>query len=224
LAARKVKKKDYEKLTDANITRVIELLENEKPITKKEACEILNISYNTTRLNKIIEEFKERQERTAERKKANRGKPATKAEICRVIEDYLDGDPVNEIAKRLFRSPAFVKGIIARVGIPSRPTGEEKSFETVLPDQCVAEEFDEEEIVWSAVYHRPAKIVKELTNIDYSEKYGTKAYQIYIIERVEQSSPYFPSVEVGGFFAASAAYDIGSLKHLFEYGIRLNVA
>ena len=55
----RTKKKDYEKLTDANIKHVIELLEAEKPITKKEACGILNISYNTTRLNNIIQEYKE---------------------------------------------------------------------------------------------------------------------------------------------------------------------
>ena len=43
----------------------------EKPITKKEACEVLSISYNTTRLNKIIAEFEERQEYVAKRKATN---------------------------------------------------------------------------------------------------------------------------------------------------------
>jgi len=55
----RVKAKEHENLSEANIKKVIELLEAEKPITKKEACEVLNISYNTTRLSKIIEEFKE---------------------------------------------------------------------------------------------------------------------------------------------------------------------
>ena len=50
---RGTKKKSYENLTDSNIKNVISLLEAEKPITKKEACDILNISYNTTRLNKL---------------------------------------------------------------------------------------------------------------------------------------------------------------------------
>ena len=45
-----IKKKSYEKLDDINIKRVIDALESEIPITKKDACEILNISYNTTRL------------------------------------------------------------------------------------------------------------------------------------------------------------------------------
>ena len=57
----RVKKKDYENLSATNIQKVIMLLEQEKPITKKEACQILNISYNTARLNKILDEFDERE-------------------------------------------------------------------------------------------------------------------------------------------------------------------
>ena len=50
--------KKHENLTKANIAKVIDLLEAEKPITKKEACGILNITYNTTRLGNIITEYK----------------------------------------------------------------------------------------------------------------------------------------------------------------------
>ena len=39
----RVKKREYEKLTSSNIDHVISLLEADKPITKKEACAILNI-------------------------------------------------------------------------------------------------------------------------------------------------------------------------------------
>ena len=58
MAARGVKKRSHEKLTDSNIKHVMQLLDAESPITKKEACSILNISYNTTRLNKILEDTK----------------------------------------------------------------------------------------------------------------------------------------------------------------------
>ena len=62
--------KKHENLTQANITKVISLLEPKegKPITKKEACAILNIAYNTTRLQKIIDEHKEMVEFRARRK------------------------------------------------------------------------------------------------------------------------------------------------------------
>ena len=49
MAGRGVKAKSHEKLDDANVQRVIELLGGDEPITKKEVCEILNIRYNTTR-------------------------------------------------------------------------------------------------------------------------------------------------------------------------------
>ena len=52
---RRVKKKSHEKLTDTNVQHVVDLLKGEDPITKKEACSILNISYNTTRLTNIID-------------------------------------------------------------------------------------------------------------------------------------------------------------------------
>ena len=36
---RGVKRKSHENLTDANISNVIELLQQDEPITKKEACD-----------------------------------------------------------------------------------------------------------------------------------------------------------------------------------------
>ena len=54
-----IKKKSYEKLSDSNIKYVVGLLSGDSPITKKEACNILNISYNTTRLNAILESYQD---------------------------------------------------------------------------------------------------------------------------------------------------------------------
>ena len=107
--------KKHENLTQANISKVIELLnptDGSKPITKKEACAILNIAYNTTRLGNIISEYHEMAEFRALRKAQNKGKAATEAEIRDTVKMYLEGDNVSEIAKSLYRSPAFIKGII----------------------------------------------------------------------------------------------------------------
>ena len=60
--SRGIKKRSHEKLTDVNIQHVMKLLNAESPITKKEACSILNISYNTTRLGTIIEDFVEKKD------------------------------------------------------------------------------------------------------------------------------------------------------------------
>ena len=91
MPSRRIKKRSYEKLTDANIKHVAGLLKAETPITKKEACSILNISYNTTRLKTIIEEFVEQKEYRNKRKAANRGKPASKGEITSVVDSFING-------------------------------------------------------------------------------------------------------------------------------------
>jgi hypothetical protein len=217
---KRVKKQASEKLTDANISRVIELLENsEKPISKKEACEILNISYNTTRLNTILSNWKEDQENTAKRKKERRGKPAQPEEIRNIAESLLEGDNVAAISKRIYRSPAFVKNVVARIGIPEKITGDDKHKIAMLPEECVGEEFAIGEIAWSAKYHAPCRVEKEMTEPVYTERYGSKCYRVYITEKMESTATYFPSVEFGGFFAYVPGYDLGKLKHLEQYGV-----
>ena len=158
-----VRKKDYEKLTDANISHVINLLQAKtQPITKKAACEILNIRYNTTRLQKIIDDFEDTLAYKERRKSQNKGKGATRSEIKEVIEQYLGGDNISSIARRLYRSNAFVKGIIERVGIPQKlPKGFSRTRDILLPEECVAESFEEGERVWAARENAPAKIIRE---------------------------------------------------------------
>jgi hypothetical protein len=88
--------KKHEKLTESNIQHVINLLEAENPITKKEACSILNITYNTTRLNNIIEEHKETIRYRDLRKAQNKGKGVTEAEKKSIVTYYLasaSGEP-----------------------------------------------------------------------------------------------------------------------------------
>lgn len=230
---KKVKVKDHEKLSDANIQYVISLLESSKPITKKEACAILNISYNTTRLTKIIEEYKERKAYEASRREKNRGKPAEPHEIQTIVELYLSGENVTEIAKRLFRPAVFVSNIIERLGVPTRPVGDLKFEKSFLPEQCVAEEFAEKEIAWSAKFHRPCQIIHEITldylkqrpgmaTRDYLKEDGSRLYSIYVMEPVGDVPLRWSGVRVGGHFAYAYAYDLGSLKHLKDLGIDLS--
>lgn len=219
MAVKRVKAKDHEKLSDSNVAHVIGLLEAGKPITKKEACEILNIAYNTTRLNNIIEGYKSRKAYEQKQKDKNRGKPATEDEIQTVVKMYLKGNNISDIAKDLFRSTSFVKGILDRVGVPQKAIGEEKFQTAILPDECVKEEFAEKEIAWSAKYHSPCQVLGKVGNI---EKYGCDVYKIFIMEPLEEDIPGFPNINIGGFFAYSPAYDLGSLSHLEKYRIRFD--
>jgi len=192
----------------------------------------LNISYNTARLSKIIEDFDERTAYVQLRKSQNRGKGATPQEIAEVIRDYLSGDSIATIAKSLYRSSGFVKSIVERVGIPSRGVSkEERSTIGYLPEECVAEEFSPGEIVWSARHHAPAEIEYEISvdyqaerpgfkDTNYEKKYGAKCYSIWIREDIDQDKEFWVSgIETGGFKAVALAYDLGSLQHLEKYGV-----
>ena len=213
----KVKAKEHENLSDANVKKVMELLSAENPITKKEACEILNISYNTTRLNKIIQEYKDTTAELQRRRAANRGKPATPYEIQACIEGHLDGEPLADIAKRIFRSSGFVKEVIDRVGVPQKVVGADYRYPGIIPEQCAREEFEYGQIVWHARRHCMAIVLEEKDNVkDRTSKY----YQVYVIEPIEEVSPYFPQYEgYGGYYDGAFAYDLGSLDHLKQYGV-----
>ena len=214
-----VRKKREEKLSEANINKVIELLAAEKPITKKEACEILNIAYNTTRLSKIIADHEETIEFRARRKAQNKGKGVTEAEKVSIVKYYLDGANVSDIAKALYRSPAFIKAVIERMGVPQKlPDTDYKGIrEAMIPEPCVADEFEPNERVWSAQGNCIAVVKREITESHNFERHGSKCYLLWEIEMAECESPYFGLVRNAGHNATRLAYDLGSLRHLQEY-------
>ena len=138
----RVKKKSYENLTSGNIQRVIEALRQESPITKKEACEMLNIAYNTTRLTRILEDFEEQQAYVKKRKQQNRGRPASKGEIQDAVLSYLQGDNISDISKSMYRSALFVKNLLERIGVPQRPASlDERVQNAYLPEECISDNF-----------------------------------------------------------------------------------
>ena len=231
MAARGIRKKAGEKLDEANLSKVSALLNQDNPITKKEACEILNISYNTTRLNKILSEHNEVVSYRETRKSHNRGKKATTLEIKEAIEAYLTGENVSDIAKRLFRSTTFVKNILDKVGVPEKLPKTKRKGPAYLPDECVSDAFEEGQKVWSATYHAPAIIKQKYTKeyqdnhagiqyVNYEEKYGCSLYSIWVIEGEADWNDHFGYVS-GGFNAHQLSCDLGSLKHLEEYGVKL---
>ena len=216
-----IKAKSHENLTDGNISKVSTLLAQEKPITKKEACDILNIRYNTTRLQKIIDDWKDTQEFKARRKAMNKGKPASRDEIKTVAQMYVEGYNVSSIALSIYRSPAFVKNIIERIGIPMKlaDSDYEARKRALLPEQCVADTFHEGEVVWAIKVNYPAKVIKEL-NPEEAEDIGYKLYLCYTIECTDLSDTFFPHLEYAGKYTVQPAYELGSLKHLEQYGVK----
>ena len=241
MARKVVKKKDYENLSNQNIEKVIALLNpsssaptTTKAITKKEACDILNIAYNTTRLNKIIEEYHEKKAYTAQRKKKLRGQPASQAEIAEACESYLQGGTISEISKSLFRSPSFVRALLEKVGVPQRPANkEEKLGSHYYPDALMSDDYAEGEVAWSATYHAAVEVHARLTpeyiaskkglgNTNYESKYGCPVYAVYIKQKVDSDDTFFSNVTAGGFSAYVPAYELCKLEHLKQYGVRID--
>ena len=239
-----IKAKSHERLEPANVSKVITLLDGDEGITKKEACEILNIRYNTTRLQRIIDDYYEGWEYKDKRRSQNRGKGAPRDEIKSIIEYYLDGDNISEIATRTYRSNAFVKAVLQRVGVPEKLSKEAHSKcyrhkYQMLPEQCVRDKFEDGELVWSVRDNGIAKIVHELTTeyqeskpgymkdvTHYEHKYGSKGYSIWAYDPVPQDvieKSYFPYLDGSkcGYYSFSLAYDLGSLKHLEQYGVTI---
>lgn len=208
MATRKRPALEEELMTDANISRVIRLLEpteeGKKPITKKDACAILGMSYNTTRLGTIIEDYKQKQIRTAQRKSQLRGKPATQEEKVYIISEYLNGETVDAISKMTYRSSKFIKDVLEGNSVPIRVPGSSYFTPELIPDGAVRDRFKIGEVVYSSRYDSIARIDAEQK----SDKYGF-VYRIWLMsERWLQS-------------AYQEASELASLEHLRELGVKI---
>lgn len=163
MAKRRIKTQEHERLDEANLKRVISLLEDEKsPITKKEACRLLNITYNTSRLNRILEDFKTKEEYAKKRRESNRGKPFTEREIKEIILEYLKGTSKSQISKFTYRSTASIDNILERYSIPRHTSSKKSSYKhpAMIPDEAISEEFEPGELVWAARYNCVAEVIK----------------------------------------------------------------
>jgi hypothetical protein len=208
MATRKKSASEEELMTDANIARVIRLLEpteeGKKPITKKDACAILGMSYNTTRLGTIIEEYKQKQIRTAQRKSQLRGKPATQEEKVYIISEYLNGETVDAISKMTYRSSKFIKDVLEGNSVPIRVPGSSYFNPEMIPDGAVRDRFKVGEVVYSSRYDSIARIDAEQK----TEKYGF-VYRIWLMSDRWLQSAY------------QEASELASLEHLRELGVKI---
>lgn len=209
MATRKLNAQEAEKMTDANILRVIGLLEPKEqgvqPITKKLACELLGMTYNTTRLGTIIQQFREKRERERKRRAEKRGTPATQDEIQYSIECYLKGETIDGISNALYRSPEFVKQILRSHSVPIRAPSHDYFKPELIPEGAIQERFGAGEIVYSARYDSMAKIEAELKQ---DPNHGW-VYRIWLLsDRWHQ-------------YAYQPASELASLQHLRELGVRI---
>lgn len=206
MATKRKSQIEQERLTDANILRVIGLLNPEpgkKSITKKDACQILGISYNTARLDKLLEEYQTKQATTKKRREEKRGKPATPDEITYVISEYFKHNSLEKIADSLYRGTQFVKTILEEYGVPQRNLAYNYFSPQLLPEQSVLDKYNIGEKVYSSRYECVAKVVSE----QWCTRRNCWIYRVWL--------PHWDK------FAYQESYELASLRKFKELGINL---
>lgn len=209
MATRKRSALEEERMTDANIAKVITMLESapegEKSWTKKDCCQYLGMAYNTTRLATIIEQYKTRQKRTAERKAQLRGKPVTSDEVQFIISEYLEGEPIDSISKSTYRSTGIIKRVLEENSVPLRVPGHSYFKPELIPEGAVRERFRIGEVVYSARYDSVARVEAEQRD----SRHGGWIYRVWLLGERWLQSAYQP------------AYELASLEHLREIGVKV---
>lgn len=209
MATRKRPASEEALMTDANIIKVISLLEpadpQAKPISKKDACAILGMAYNTTRLGTIINTFKEKQARDAKRRAEKRGKPASQDEIVYAIQTYINGEPIDAIAKSLYRSAQFVKSILERNHVPIRAASHDYFRPELIPEGATRDRFAVGEVVYAARYDSTARIEGEVKN---DPQHGW-VYRCWLLSDKWRQYCYQPACE------------LASLEHLRKIGVKV---
>jgi len=209
MATRKRSEIEEERMTDANIRKVIQLLEfpeeGTKAPTKKWCCEFLGMAYNTTRLGDIIEKFKEKETRDAARRAALRGKPATTEETCFIIQEYLEGATVDSLSKSTYRPATFIKRVLEDNAVPLRVPGRDYFSPEIIPDGAVRERFTVGEVAYSARYDSLARVDAESRSKD-----GLRwVYRIWLLAEKWKQNAYQPAEE------------LASLEHLRKLGVKV---
>ena len=195
---KRIKLQVGEDLSSKNVKGVIAYLGGDKA-TKKVACEMLGIKYNTTRLANIIESHLEDEERIKRLRSKKRGTPILKEEACSIVSEYLISRSYDSAAKQHFRSVALVKATIHKYGadLISKKTDYFKPI--MLPELSRREYFEKDEIVWSARYNCMARILDPVKG----------GYWVWVLGSNAQQS-------------AQATEELGSLASLTELGVNLN--
>ena len=180
---RGIRVKEGEDLSETKIAEVIELLHRDKPITKKEACSMLNIAYNVARLNKIIEHHNEIIEFRTRRRKELRNEPLTDQEISEILSTYLTTGNLSEITESTFRSTSVIKRVLNKYNVPLRDSQYDYFHPPLLPEESITNDYTKDDLVYSARYTQPAKVSKKVTD---------EVYRIWLIADEQYSlQPYW---------------------------------
>jgi hypothetical protein len=202
----RIKVKAGEDFSDEKIEKVISMLEHGE--TKKSCCDFLGMTYNTSRLNKIIEQYESKIENIAKQKKLLKGTAVSKEDRSYIVESYLNGDSLNEIANNIFRSITVIKNVLKRYNVPLREAGS-SYFDPVFLLEDPVDDYKPGDIVFSARYITTAEIISQI-------KPGV--YKIYLQGKNEKYA-YQPYYELGDLRKIQEELNI-KLQWLDSYEIK----
>jgi hypothetical protein len=154
-----LKKDKSDEIPEAKIRQAIWMMKTNK--TKKAICEHLGIAYNTKRLDNIINDFLEKQERLVQLKKMAKQKEFTEAEKRQMAKDYQEGETVTSIAERNYISSQKVKSFLLEVGVPIRARKKNAAAQT----DHVVQDLDIKFKVNDRVFHGPSNCFATITRV-----------------------------------------------------------
>lgn len=178
------------------IPEAIAMLDN--GATKKAVCAFLGMAYNTTRLQTEIDDYLSGVERSKEQRRLRRGKAILDTELVNIIESYMSGDSIANIADRFYRSEALVKSTLEKHGALLRDSKANPLSPSILPDNAMSDSFEEGDIVWLAAYSMIGEIKKKIS---------PDGYRVYILNRDYHR------------YVNQYAHDLGSMKYLESLGV-----
>lgn len=192
-------KKKIVEIPEAKIRSVIWMLKKKK--TKKACCDHLGIAYNTKRLDTIIKEFQEKEQRIKELKAKAVKAPITENMIKDIVSSYLENEAMSKIGERHYISGPRVKKVLIEQGIPIRGKGKKAPAQT----SHIIEDYDTPFVIGEKVYI-PGHPEEEFININkakiqLSNLYGLikKIYDENYIEHISngyRKAIYNPHVKV----------------------------
>lgn len=190
-------------ISDEKFKDAIAWLENGG--TKKGACDILGVASNST-MERLIAEWQDNQRVASEMKKKKRGTQLVPHEVSDLIESYLQGESVESIASRHYRSAAMMKNTLERLGANLKYSGkldESKPLELnppELPEEVMAESLEIGEQVWVGAYQCMGEVTAKLSD---------DVYRVYLLAEDRQK------------YVHQNIWDLGSMKPFEALGVNV---
>lgn len=170
MAKSAIKKETSTEISEAKIRQAIWMLKANK--TKKAVCEHLGIAYNTTRLTKIIDDFKAREAREKELKEKAKTLEITPAIKKDIVSSYINGEAQSSIASRYYISPQKVKAVLIEMNVPIRARAKNAAAKT----EHIVQDLDIKFRPQDKVFYGPENAFAIILNVN-DEEYADKLRQ-----------------------------------------------